>query len=554
MIPKHVLLGNEAREKMLVGINTLADAVKVTLGPKGKNVFIGKKGFHPRLTKDGVSVAREVELPDPIQNFGAHLIRGVANKTCDVAGDGTTTATVLAQHQINNGMKQLAEGYSGTQFKAGMDEAVAAIVSYLDSKVIPVSSKEETKQIATISANGDPDIGEIIADIFDKIGKDGVVTLEESSNGKTTYSFVEGMQIDSGYLSPYFVTNQSKMTCELDNPYVLIYDQKISTVEPMLALLTSIVKENESLLIIAEDVDAEALSTLVLNKLKHNFKIVAVKAPSIGEYRKSLLDDLLIMTGAQFISAETGIKLHGIRKEMLGRAKKVIISEDKTTIVDGNGKIEAINERVDLLKSKIAEEENPRAKADLEKRLASLTNGVAVIKIGGLTDLEMKERRDRIEDAVHATRAAIQEGILAGGGTSLIAAYYAFGDLLPMTTNANWQMGRNIVHDSLLSPVSQILKNAGHLDSEIDSIIEFIRQAHASDNQNLNFGYNAAKDEFCDLIKSGIIDPAKVVKTALKDATSIASLFLTTEAALIEDDEIILDAIKNPLNSIRITN
>ena len=550
MLPKVVLHGDEARQKLLQGINKLADTVKVTLGPKGRNVFIGKKGYPPRLTKDGVSVAREVELIDPVENFGANLIKGVSIKTCDVAGDGTTTATLLAQSIINSGMDYIQrEGKNPVELKKGIDYAVDVVIKSIEEHSIKITKPEEVVQIATISANGDRQIGEIIADIFAKIGKEGVVTLEESSNGKTTSSFVEGMQIDSGYLSPYFVTNSAKMTCELDNPYILVHDQPISTLQPMLPLLNEIAKNNESLLIIAENVDAEALSTLVLNKVKNNFKIVAIKSPSFGDFRKNILDDLLIMTGAKFVSEETGIKLQSIKKEMLGRAKKIIITENKTTIVDGCGEAAAIEERTNFLKEQISFEEDDMKKKQFEDRYARLTNGIAVIKVGGLTELEMKERKDRIEDAVHATRAALQEGIVPGGGIALlnVLAYPTF--FKARTDNYSFNRGICVIKEVLAKPFSQILENAGKPSNEISNTI---MQAKEQGESQRNYGFDASKDQFVDMIEAGIIDPTKVVITALKDAASIASLFLTTEALLVEDDEIILDALKNPLNSIRI--
>lgn len=543
MFPKIVLHGQEAREKMLKGINTLADAVKVTLGPKGRNVAIGRKGHFPRLTKDGVSVAREIDLVDPVENFGANLIKGVAIKTCDTVGDGTTTATVLAQSIINQGMDYVKNGSNPMDLKRGIDLIVEKAVEFIRSKSIPITKPEEILSIATISSNGDSDIGKIIADTFSKIGKDGVIAIEESANGKTGSTVVEGLQLDSGYISPYFVTNPTKMIAELENPYILMYDKTISTLQPMMGLLESIVKGGDSLLIIAENVDAEALSTLVLNR---QYKIVAIKSPSYGDLRKDILDDLIVMSGAKYISEETGINLKNVTKDKLGRAKKVIVSETKTTIVDGQGTKEEIDSRCFYLKETIEECDDPYKKLQLEERLAKLTNGVAVIRVGGLTELEMKERKDRVEDAVHATRAALQEGIVPGGGIALYRSSNPNTLLECQSGNTSISSGVNIMISSLRCPLNQILVNSGKAGEDLSSIVKEI-----GGSVDFSFGYDAHQEKFVDMIEAGIIDPTKVVVTALKDAASIGSLFLTTEALLVEDDEIVLNAIKNPLNQIR---
>lgn len=537
MFPKLIAFSSDARGRMLKGVNTLADAVKVTLGPKGRNVIISRK-FHPlRITKDGVSVAREIEIYDEFENLGAQLIKEVAIKTCDMVGDGTTTATILAQSIINQGIYALSEGHNPVDLKKGIDEAVEKVISHLRERSIPIHSYEEMFNIACIASNGDKELARIIADTFTKIGKEGVVSVEESSSGKTECTIVEGIELDKGYISPFFVTNPVKMIAELENAYILIYDRKISTLTPILPLLESIVKSNETLLIIAEDVDGEALSTLVLNKVKNGYKIFAVKAPSFGETRSDILSDLCVMTGAKVISDEMGTKLNNISKDSLGKAKRIIIGPDKTIIVGSMGNAEELENRIFYLKTEIRETENQDKKEFLEQRLAKLTNGVAVIKVGGATELEMKERKDRVDDAVHATRAALEEGILPGGGKALWHADFIM---------ENQNRGMCIVSNALTVPMYQIIENAGKKPSEI---IESCRDIMAS---NFNHGYDAQNDRLVDLMIAGIIDPTKVVITALKDAASIASLFLTTEAVLVEENEITINDIKDPSNPLKI--
>jgi len=543
VFPKLITFGTESRAKMLVGINTLADAVKVTLGPKGRNVIISRRNMPIRITKDGVSVAREVELYDEHENLGAQLLKEVAIKTCDVAGDGTTTATVIAQSIIQDGMKLLEAGANPMDLKRGIDAVVEKVVAFIRSKSIEITAPEEVESIATISANGDREVGKIIADTFAKIGKDGVITIEESANGKTESTIVEGLQIDSGYLSPYFVTNPAKMTCELENPYILVHDRIISTLQPMIGLLESIVKTNDSLLIIAENVDSEALATLVLNKMKHGFNIVAIKSPSYGDFRKNILDDLMVMSGAKYASEETGLKLESITKGSLGRAKKVIISEGKTTIIDGYGDKEAIDTRCAFLESQIRDTDEAFAKVQLEDRLARLTNGIAVIKVGGQTALEMKERKDRVEDAVHATRAALQEGIVPGGGITLFRTINKYWNNSPDKSI----YAERLVMNAMERPIEQILMNSGKDEKAIQGICQKLDSV-----DDFHFGFDAQKDEFVDMIEAGIIDPTKVVITALVDAASIASLFLTTEAVLVEENEISLNSLQNPNNPYKI--
>jgi chaperonin GroEL len=535
LFPKLISFGEEGRAKMLKGINTLADAVKVTLGPKGRNVIISKRGYPIRITKDGVSVAREIEIYDEYENLGAQLLKEVAIKTCNTAGDGTTTATVLAQTIIQEGIKALEQGANPMDLKKGIDRCVEQTVAFLREKSIAITTDDEVVDIATISTNGDRQLGQIIADTFKKVGKTGVVTLESSTSGKTESTIVEGLQIDSGYLSPYFADNTAKMTCELENPYILVHDRTISTLQPLLGLLESIVKNGDSLLIIAENVDSEALATLVLNKVRHGYKIIPIKSPSFGDSRRDIVDDLLIMTGAQLISEETGIKLDKVTKGMLGRAKKVIISQDKTTIIDGFGKEEDLVARCAYLNSKIVETDHPIEKQQLEERLAKLTNGIAIIRVGGSSEIDMKERRDRVEDAVHATRAALQEGILPGGGASLFYVAYEILDDEDKIVD-------QLMHRALCSPAEQILTNAGIDIQILNSLI----------SHKFSEGFDVKSGQIVDMVEAGIIDPTKVVITALQDAASIASLFLTTEAILVDENEITLNALQSPTNPYKV--
>jgi chaperonin GroEL len=549
MFPKLISYGSESREKLLKGIDALADAVKVTLGPNGRNAIIKNKNQRVRTTKDGVSVAREIELYDEYESLGAELLREVAIKTCDVSGDGTTTATVLAQDIIKSGMAYINNGSNPAKLKKGIDDAVQASIEYLRAKSIKITKPEEVISIATIAANGDKEVGKVIAETFDKVGSEGVIILEESISGKTESTLVEGFQINSGYISPYFITNNTKMICELENPYIILHDRTISTLQPMLRLLDSIVRANDSLLIIAQDVDSEALATLVINKARHNYKIVAIKSPSFGEFRKDIIDDLLIMTGTKLISEETGIKLESVTKEMLGRAKKIIISQDKTTIVGGCGDKDKIQERCDFLKEKIEECKDSYYKSQFEERIGRLTNGIAVIRVGGMTELEIRERKDRVEDAVHATRAAMQEGILPGGGVSLIRARKEIEENQYKTTFCDFSEsnGFALALEALHTPIEQILTNGGMDPEEFSHVIDIINQS-----DNFNYGYDAVNEEYVDMIEAGIIDPTKVVITALKDAASIATLILSTEVVIVEENEITLSGIQAPGNPYNI--
>lgn len=553
MLPKKIAFGKEARDIILHGVNQLANAVKVTLGPNGRNVIIDRTHFPSRITKDGVSVAREVELHSEFDNTGAKLLKQVALHTCQVAGDGTTTATVLAQYIINSGMKAIDEGGNPVKIKKGLDIACEKIVEFLREKSINIDiDSPELGQIATISSNGDQEIGKLIADIFNKIGKDGVVSLEESSTGKTTTEFVEGLQIDTGYVSPYFVTNPNKMICELENPYIFIFDKKISTLQPILFLLEGIKKENASILIIAEDVDSEALSTLVVNKMKMGFKCAAIKAPSIGERRTELLADISIMTDTSIVSEDMGMKLESVRLGMLGRANKVIISQDSTTIIDGIGTKGGIDQRCTFLQNEINSCEDTDRKKYLEERLAKLTNGVAVIKVGGTTEFELKERKDRVEDAIHATRAALQEGILPGGGTSLLKSHRMLVDYFQDNDNtflgSDVLKGVGVLSSSLTIPCEQILLNSGF---DIDAAI------YTSINLTLgdfDWGYDSLKEIDCNMIEAGIIDPTKVVISALKDAVSIAGLILTTECIMVEENEFVINDVQSNPNTLKVSN
>lgn len=553
MFPKIVLFGNESRSKMLEGINILANSVKSTLGPQGRNVVIAVKNKPIRFTKDGVSVAKEVCLEDAVKDTGVNIIKEVALNTCDKVGDGTTTATVIAQSIINQGMGFIENGFNPMQLKQGIEIATNEVEKYLRDNSVPISTDEEVVNIATIACNGDRELGELIADTFKKVSQDGVITLEESASGKTEVNIVEGLQLDKGFITPYFVTNPAKMTCELENPYILVYDKKISTLQPMLALLDSIVKSNESLLIIAEDVDSEALGMLVLNHKKNGFKLAAIKTPSFGNQRIDLINDLSVMTGSRVVSEDTGVKLEGIRKEMLGRAKKIIISQDKTTIIGGFGDPTQIKERCIYLENEIKSSENPKTKSELQERLAKLTNGIAVIKVGGIGDFDIKERKDRVEDAIHATRAALQEGILPGGGIALLNAcihienFEEFQNKYHDSSNPAISHGIYLIESALKAPWNQILENAGLIPEEIFD--EFLKQREISQFQ---MGYDALNFKYVNMIESGIIDPTKVVITAFKDAASIAGLLLTTEVSLVEENEITLDTVGGSSNSIKV--
>jgi chaperonin GroEL len=520
MAAKDVKFSTEARERMLRGVDTLANAVKVTLGPKGRNVVIEKSFGAPRITKDGVTVAKEIELEDKFENMGAQMVREVASKTNDLAGDGTTTATVLAQAIVKEGTKSVAAGMNPMDLKRGIDLAVEAIVSDLKAHAKKVTSNDEIAQIGTISANGDTEIGRFLADAMHKVGNEGVITVEEAKSLNTELEVVEGMQFDRGYVSPYFVTNSEKMRVELEDPYILIHEKKLSGLQTMLPLLEAVVQTGKPLLIVAEDVEGEALATLVVNKLRGGLKIAAVKAPGFGDRRKAMLEDIAILTGGTAISEDLGIKLENVTLNMLGRAKKVAIDKENTTIVNGAGAKKDIDARVAQIKAQIEETTSDYDREKLQERLAKLAGGVAVIRVGGATEVEVKEKKDRVDDALHATRAAVEEGILPGGGVALLRALKALDSV--RTANADQKAGVDIVRRAIQVPARQIVQNAGEDGSlVVGKLLE---------NASYNWGFNAATGEYQDLVKAGVIDPAKVVRTALQDAASIASLLITTEA------------------------
>jgi len=523
MAAKEVKFSTEARDKMLRGVNILANAVKVTLGPKGRNVVIEKSFGAPRITKDGVTVAKEIELEDKFENMGAQLLRSVASKTNDTAGDGTTTATVLAQAIVNEGVKAVAAGMNPMDLKRGIDLAVLEVVANLKSRATKITSSSEVAQVGTISANGESSIGDMIAEAMQKVGNEGVITVEEAKTAETELDVVEGMQFDRGYLSPYFVTNAEKMTAVLEDPLILLHEKKLSNLQAILPILEAVVQSQRPLLIIAEDIEGEALATLVVNRLRGGLKVAAVKAPGFGDRRKAMLEDIAILTGGQVISEDLGIKLENVTLDMLGTAKKVEITKENTTIVDGSGTKEDIQGRVGQIKAQIEETTSDYDKEKLQERLAKLAGGVAVIKVGGSTEVEVKERKDRVDDALNATRAAVEEGIVPGGGTALLRAS---SDLQAKGANSDQQAGINIVRRALQEPVRQISNNAGDEGSVVvGKILE---------NASLTFGYNAATGEYGDMIQMGIVDPVKVVRTALQDAASVASLLITTEAMIAE--------------------
>ena len=523
MAAKEVKFGRSARERMLDGVNILADAVKVTLGPKGRNVVIDKSFGAPRITKDGVSVAKEIELEDKFENMGAQMLREVASKTNDIAGDGTTTATVLAQSIVQEGHKAVAAGMNPMDLKRGIDLAVAEVVADLQKKATKINTSEEVAQVGTISANGETEIGSMIAEAMQKVGNEGVITVEEAKTAETELEVVEGMQFDRGYLSPYFVTNPEKMVADLDDPYILLHEKKLSNLQAMLPILESVVQSSRPLLIIAEDVEGEALATLVVNKLRGGLKIAAVKAPGFGDRRKAMLEDIAILTGGQVISEDLGIKLENVTLDMLGTAKKVSITKEETTIVDGAGDKSDIDGRVNQIKAQIEETSSDYDREKLQERLAKLAGGVAVIRVGGATEVEVKEKKDRVDDALHATRAAVEEGIVPGGGTALLLSSK---DLKTKGVNEDQEAGINIVRRALQAPARQIATNAG---SEASIVVGKIME-----QDSLTFGFNAQTGEYGDLIKMGIVDPVKVVRTALQDAASIAGLLITTEAMIAE--------------------
>jgi chaperonin GroEL len=524
MTAKDVKFAHEAREKMLKGVDILADAVKVTLGPKGRNVVIEKSFGAPRTTKDGVTVAKEIELEDKFENMGAQMVREVASKTNDLAGDGTTTATVLAQAIVREGARSVAAGSNPMDLKRGIDLAVGAVVENLKERSKKVTSNGEIAQVGTISANGDAEIGRMIAEAMQKVGNDGVITVEEAKSLETELDVVEGMQFDRGYVSPYFVTNAEKMTVELDDPYLLIHEKKLSGLQPMLPLLEAIVQTGKPLLIIAEEVENEALATLVVNKLRGGLKVAAVKAPGFGDRRKAMLEDIATLTGGSVISEDLGIKLEKVALGMLGRAKKVTIDKDNTTIVSGAGKKADIEARVKQIRAQIEETTSDYDREKLQERLAKLAGGVAVIKVGGATEVEVKERKDRVDDALHATRAAVEEGIVPGGGVALLRALKSLESL--KVENEDQKIGINIIRRAVQAPARQIAQNAGEDGSVIvGKILE---------NGSYNWGYDAQSGTYGDLVSKGIIDPTKVVRTALQDAASVASLLITTEAMVAE--------------------
>jgi chaperonin GroEL len=523
MAAKDVKFAADARERMLRGVDILANAVKVTLGPKGRNVIIEKSFGAPRTTKDGVTVAKEIELEDRFENMGAQMVREVASKTNDVAGDGTTTATVLAQAIVREGLKSVAAGMNPMDLKRGIDKAVLQVVEEITKKAKKVKNSAEIAQVGTISANGEAAIGNMIAEAMQKVGNEGVITVEEAKSLESELEVVEGMQFDRGYLSPYFITNADKMVCELEDPYILIHEKKLGGLQAMLPVLEAVVQTGRPLLIIAEDVEGEALATLVVNKLRGGLKVCAVKAPGFGDRRKSMLEDIAVLTNGQTISEDLGIKLESVTIDMLGRAKRVRIDKENTTIVDGTGKKKDIEARVNQIKAQIEETTSDYDKEKLQERLAKLAGGVAVIKVGGATEIEVKERKDRVDDALNATRAAVEEGVVAGGGVMLLKASMA---ITVKGLNEDEEAGIQIIRKALQAPIRQIAENAGVEGSIVVGKVMETRGA--------TFGYDAQKDEYGDMIEKGIIDPAKVVRTALQDAASIAGLMITTEAGIAE--------------------
>jgi chaperonin GroEL len=523
MAAKHVVFGSEAREKMLKGVDVLANAVKVTLGPKGRNVVIEKSFGAPRSTKDGVTVAKEIELEDKLENMGAQMLREVASKANDVAGDGTTTATVLAQAIVREGMKRVAAGMNPMDLKRGIEKAAAEVVRDLAHSSKKVKTNEEIAQVGTISANGDTEVGAMIAEAMAKVGNEGVITVEEAKSLETELEVVEGMQFDRGYLSPYFVTNADKMNVELEDVLILLHESKLSSLQPMLPILEAVVQSQKPLLIIAEDVDGEALATLVVNKLRGGLKIAAVKAPGFGDRRKAMLQDIAVLTGGQVISEDLGIKLENVSMDMLGKAKRVAITKDDTTIVDGGGKKKDIEARVAQIRNQIEDTSSDYDREKLQERLAKLAGGVAVIKVGGATEVEVKEKKDRVDDALNATRAAVEEGIVPGGGVALLRASKNI-DVVGL--NDDEKAGIDIVRKALESPIRQIVENAGVEGSVVVNNI--------LSNKSRSYGFNAQTEEYGDLVAMGVIDPVKVVRSALQNAASVAALLITTEASIVE--------------------
>jgi chaperonin GroEL len=524
MAAKDVKFSGDARERMLRGVETLANAVKVTLGPKGRNVVLDKSFGAPRITKDGVTVAKEIELEDKFENMGAQMVREVAQKTNDLAGDGTTTATVLAASIVKEGAKSVAAGMNPMDLKRGIDIAVAAVVEDIKKRSKKVASSSEVAQVGTISSNGDANVGKMIAEAMQKVGNEGVITVEEAKALDTEVEIVEGMQFDRGYLSPYFITNAEKMVAELEDAYVLLHEKKLSGLQAMLPVLEAVVQSGKPLLIIAEDIEGEALATLVVNKLRGGLKVAAVKAPGFGDRRKAMLEDIAILTGGQLIAEDLGIKLESVTTAMLGRAKKIVIEKEKTTIVDGAGKKKDIEARVGQIKAQIEETTSDYDREKLQERLAKLAGGVAVIRVGGATEIEVKEKKDRVEDALNATRAAVEEGIVPGGGVALLRAKKSVGKL--HNDNADVQAGINIVLKALEAPIRQIAENSGVEGSIVVNKI--------TENKSETYGFDAQTEEYVDMLDKGIVDPAKVVRAALQDAASVAGLLVTTEAMVAE--------------------
>jgi chaperonin GroEL len=527
MAAKDVRFGGDARQRMLRGVDILADAVKVTLGPKGRNVVLDKSFGAPRITKDGVTVAKEIELSDKFENMGAQMVREVASKTSDIAGDGTTTATVLAQAIVREGAKAVAAGMNPMDLKRGIDKAVQAVVEELQKRSKKITTPAETAQVGAIAANGEVEIGKMISEAMQKVGNDGVITVEKAKGIQTELEVVEGMQFDRGYVSPYFITNAEKMVAELADPYILIHEKKLSSLQPMLPLLESIVQSGKPLLIVAEDVEGEALATLVVNKLRGGLKVVAVKAPGFGDRRKAMLEDIGILTGGQVISEDLGIKLENVTLAMLGKAKRVLIEKENTTIIEGAGKKQDIVGRCNQIRAQIEETTSDYDREKLQERLAKLAGGVAVIRVGGASEVEVKERKDRVDDALHATRAAVEEGVVAGGGVPLARASLILAKL--KADNDDQRFGIEIVRKAVQAPLRQIAENAGEDGAVIAGKI--------LDRDEYNWGYDAQKGEFKDLVKAGIVDPTKVVRTALQDAASVAGLLVTTEAMVAEKPE-----------------
>jgi chaperonin GroEL len=527
MAAKEVRFQTDARDRMLRGIDTLAHAVRVTLGPKGRNVVLDKSYGAPRITKDGVTVAKEIELADKFENMGAQMIREVAQKTSDQAGDGTTTATILAHSIVREGVKAVAAGLNPMDLRRGIEKAVEVVVEDLKKRSKKVSTNAEIAQVGTISANGDTEVGEMLSKAMQKVGNEGVITVEEAKSLETELDIVEGMQFDRGYISPYFITNAEKMVCELEDPHILIHEKKLSTLQPLLPLLEAVVQSGKPLLIIAEDIEGEALATLVVNKLRGGLKVAAVKAPGFGDRRKAMLEDIAILTAGQLIAEDLGIKLESVTLNMLGKAKKVRVEKENTTIIDGAGKKSDIQGRIGQIKAQIEETTSDYDREKLQERLAKLAGGVAIIRVGGATEVEVKERKDRVDDAMHATRAAVEEGIVAGGGVALLYATKALVKLRP--DNDDQKVGIDIVRRALQTPVRQIAENAG-----VDGSIVVGR---LQDKGDPNYGYDAQSGEYVDMLKAGIIDPTKVVRLALQDAASVAALLVTTEAMVAEKPE-----------------